>query len=253
VLFRSIGSGALQSNVTGTGNTAVGYNALNLATSSGNTAIGNNSLNANTTGADNVSIGSNSSQLNTSGNGNISIGSYALQKNITGTNNIAIGYNADVATSGLTNAIAIGYNSKNSNSNTIVLGNSQITSLTTSGKITTGTITLPNTDGTSGQVLTAGTATGTTIWSTPTATGLILISTTSFSGVASQPINDVFSATYDNYRILINATTLTGTLTMRLELQVQIIQQVITKWTYTAQLYDKLSLWWLSRIWFNKF
>jgi len=68
---------------------------------------------------------------------------------------------------------------------------------------------------TSGQVLTAGTATGTTIWSTPTATGLILISTTSFSGVASQPINDVFSATYDNYRILINATTLTGTLTMR--------------------------------------
>jgi len=68
---------------------------------------------------------------------------------------------------------------------------------------------------TSGQVLTAGTATGSSIWSTPTTTGLILISTTSFSGVASQPINDVFSATYDNYRILINATTLTGTLTMR--------------------------------------
>jgi hypothetical protein len=56
---------------------------------------------------------------------------------------------------------------------------------------------------------------GTAIWSTPTAVGLVLISTTSFSGVSSQPINDVFSTTYDNYRILINATTLTGTLTMR--------------------------------------
>jgi hypothetical protein len=33
--------------------------------------------------------------------------------------------------------------------------------------------------------------------------GLTLISTTSFSGVTSQAINDVFSTTYDNYRILV--------------------------------------------------
>ena len=45
--------------------------------------------------------------------------------------------------------------------------------------------------------------------------GMVLLNTTSFSAVASQSVNDVFSATYDNYRILINATTLTGTLTMR--------------------------------------
>ena len=32
--------------------------------------------------------------------------------------------------------------------------------------------------------------------------GLTLINTTSFSGVASQSINDVFSATYDTYRII---------------------------------------------------
>ena len=36
--------------------------------------------------------------------------------------------------------------------------------------------------------------------------GLVLLNTTSFSGVASQSINDVFSATYDNYRIVINGT-----------------------------------------------
>ncbi len=34
--------------------------------------------------------------------------------------------------------------------------------------------------------------------------GLVLLNTTSFSGVASQSINDVFSATYDNYLILID-------------------------------------------------
>jgi hypothetical protein len=34
--------------------------------------------------------------------------------------------------------------------------------------------------------------------------GLVHINTTSFSAVASQSINDVFSATYDNYRIIMN-------------------------------------------------
>jgi hypothetical protein len=35
--------------------------------------------------------------------------------------------------------------------------------------------------------------------------GLTLINTTSFSAVASQSINDVFSATYTNYKIIVNA------------------------------------------------
>ncbi len=37
--------------------------------------------------------------------------------------------------------------------------------------------------------------------------GMVLLNTTSFSAVASQSVNDVFSATYDNYRILINVTS----------------------------------------------
>jgi hypothetical protein len=36
--------------------------------------------------------------------------------------------------------------------------------------------------------------------------GLVLLNTTSFSAVASQSINDVFSATYRNYRIVITGT-----------------------------------------------
>jgi hypothetical protein len=36
--------------------------------------------------------------------------------------------------------------------------------------------------------------------------GMVLLNTTSFSGVASQSVNDVFSATYDNYFIQIDFT-----------------------------------------------
>jgi hypothetical protein len=45
----------------------------------------------------------------------------------------------------------------------------------------------------------------------PTSTqGLTLINTTTFSGVASQAISDVFSATYTNYRIIINVQSATS-------------------------------------------
>jgi hypothetical protein len=36
--------------------------------------------------------------------------------------------------------------------------------------------------------------------------GLVLLNTTSFSGVASQSVNDVFSATYKNYKIFYSGT-----------------------------------------------
>lgn len=63
--------------------------------------------------------------------------------------------------------------------------------------------------GTNGQVLTADSAEATGIkWATPTvaASGLSLINRTSFSAVASQSINDVFSSTYDNYKIVVYAS-----------------------------------------------
>jgi hypothetical protein len=37
--------------------------------------------------------------------------------------------------------------------------------------------------------------------------GMVLLNTTSFSAVASQSINDVFSATYKNYKIVLNFAT----------------------------------------------
>ena len=161
------GTNALKGNVSGRYNVAFGYNSLvKHTTADGNTAIGNNSMSSNISGGDNVAVGSNSLLSNSSGNSNVGIGSYALQKNTLGTNNIAIGYNADVSSGTLTNAIAIGNDAKVSASNSIVLGNTQITSLSTSGKLTTGAITFPNTDGTTGQILTTN-GSGIVSWSSP--------------------------------------------------------------------------------------
>lgn len=57
----------------------------------------------------------------------------------------------------------------------------------------------------SGQVLTAN-GSGAVTFSTPTQ-GLTLINTTSFSAVSSQSINDVFSSSFDHYRIISQINT----------------------------------------------
>jgi hypothetical protein len=49
--------------------------------------------------------------------------------------------------------------------------------------------------------------------------GLVLLNTTSFSGVASQSINSVFSSTYDNYRILCFLTPSSAVTTTQLRLR----------------------------------
>jgi len=40
--------------------------------------------------------------------------------------------------------------------------------------------------------------------------GMVLLNTTSFSAVASQSVNDVFSTTYDHYKILVTLTNTVG-------------------------------------------
>ena len=48
--------------------------------------------------------------------------------------------------------------------------------------------------------------------------GMVLLNTTSFSAVASQSVSDVFSSTYDNYRIVYTATNASSA-TIRLRLR----------------------------------
>jgi hypothetical protein len=103
---------------------------------SGNTAIGVQSLYSNTTGYNNTAVGYN-----------------ALYNNKTGNNNTAIGYGADANLDYHYNATAIGYQAIVTASNRVQLGNTNVTSVKTSGKLTSGTVTYPNTDGTTGQFL----------------------------------------------------------------------------------------------------
>jgi hypothetical protein len=112
-----------------------------------------------------VAVGAVSLSSNTSGSNNTAVGSYALSTNTTGSNNTALGQGADVLSSGLDNATAIGYNAKVATNNTIQLGNSSITNVKTSGTITAGAVTYPNTNGSANQVLTTN-GSGTASWTT---------------------------------------------------------------------------------------
>jgi len=73
-------------------NTAVGYEALKVATTgSQNTAVGNLALVADTTGFLNTAIGFNAMLANTTGPGNTAVGQQTLLKLTTGEGNLALG------------------------------------------------------------------------------------------------------------------------------------------------------------------
>ena len=177
----AFGINNLYSNTSGTANTSMGYkglysntigqwnssfgtyslykNTIGLA----NSAFGSLALISNTEGSGNSAFGEWSSYYNTTGSFNTSLGANALYSNTTGSNNTAVGGNANVASPNLNNATAIGYGATVSASNTIQLGNSDVTNVKTSGSITSGAITYPNTAGTSGYYLKTD-GTGTASW-----------------------------------------------------------------------------------------
>jgi hypothetical protein len=115
-----IGSNALVALTSGDQNTALGYEAIKSVTNaSNNSAIGYAALSA-TTGAGNTAIGHSAGLTNTSGS-----------------NNTYIGTSADASAASLSNATALGYQASVSSSNTIQLGNTSVTSVNTSGAIST--------------------------------------------------------------------------------------------------------------------
>jgi len=183
----AIGFQTLQSNTTGTINTAIGYQAMASNTSGWlNTAVGKEVLNGNTTGSLNTAIGAEAFRNNTTGSSNIAIGYQALQNNFSGSSNIAIGSGADVASNNLTNAIAIGAGANVAASNTVQIGNNSISNVKTSGTITAGGVTYPNTDGTANQILTTNGA-GALTWANPNTT--VTASNITGSTLAANVIN----------------------------------------------------------------
>ena len=129
-LYNNIGAGntatgsrALINNTIGGSNTANGGSALQSNKTGGNnTATGFNALVQNTTGDDNTATGREALSLNTTGEDNTANGELALSQNTTGDNNIALGHFAgDNLTTG-DNNIDIGNEGVAAEANTIRIG-----------------------------------------------------------------------------------------------------------------------------------
>lgn len=90
----ALGSLALNANILGTGNTAIGANALALATGSSNTALGLDALSKLTTGNGNTSIGARALKSATTGLANTAVGTNSMQATTTGLWNSAFGLNS---------------------------------------------------------------------------------------------------------------------------------------------------------------
>jgi len=119
----AMGTQALIANTTGINNVATGYQVLfSNTTGTGNTAGGYNAMYLNTTGQYNTAYGFASLRSNTTGNYNVAVGQSALQNNTIGKNNAVIGedgmlsnttgnYLAGVGTNVLYNNTTGSYNS----------------------------------------------------------------------------------------------------------------------------------------------
>ncbi|HEV3325700.1 MAG TPA: T9SS type A sorting domain-containing protein [Puia sp.] len=126
----AVGNKALYSNQGGGNNAAVGAFALYYNTSGiDNSASGSFALYLNTTGSYNSSSGILSMYNNNSGSDNSALGLEAMVNNTTGSDNTAVGAYSGPSTSNLTNATAIGYNAAANASNSVVIGNSSVTSI----------------------------------------------------------------------------------------------------------------------------
>jgi len=89
----ALGDTALDSNVSGNNNTALGHGSLTAQTGSASTAVGASVLAVNT-GNENTAVGAFSMGANTTGTANVSLGLSALASNTTASNNVAVGYQA---------------------------------------------------------------------------------------------------------------------------------------------------------------
>jgi trimeric autotransporter adhesin len=129
------GHSALSSNTTGDDNTANGVDALASNTIGGlNTAVGFFALSSNTTGSSNTAMGYEALFGTTTGSENTAVGAYALDGH-NGTGNTALGFFAGAGFHTGDNNIAIGYNVSGvaDESNTIRIGNADITDTYISG------------------------------------------------------------------------------------------------------------------------
>ena len=136
-----IGNSALQDNTSGGNNTAVGFASLIFTTTgSSNTAIGHQVL-SNNNGSLNTGVGISSLFNLTTGSNNLGLGNQAGNQisgganHTTSNNSIFIGSDTKPAANNQTNQIVIGHQSVGQGSNTVTIGNSDITSNKLFGRV----------------------------------------------------------------------------------------------------------------------
>jgi hypothetical protein len=162
-------------STTAINNIAIGVTTLSsLGDGYSNNAVGNGALSTTNGGYQNNAFGFEALKGNTSGDNNSGFGHSALIANSTGNDNTAVGYNSLISTTGSqntaigstsnvaaakSNSTAIGYGASVSDNNTIQLGNTSVTDVKTSGKVTASQFVVSG--GTATQVLMANGSYGT--------------------------------------------------------------------------------------------
>ena len=127
----SMGTRSLYFNDTGVANVSIGYLSLfNNLNGRYNTAVGTSALQYNPAGSENVAVGNNSLYIG-AGSENVGIGSFSSSGGGTLTVNrsIFIGNSTKPLSDNETNQIVIGYNATGRGSNTVQIGNFNMTSI----------------------------------------------------------------------------------------------------------------------------
>ena len=187
------------------------------------TAIGFMSLSGNG-GTNNTAVGTNAMRNSSTTSYTTAVGVIAGQSSNTGSNNTFIGYAASVPnSSAISNATAIGSGAIVTTSNTMQLGADgtngflPIENVKTTGPLTAGVVTYPNTHGSANQVLST-TGSGTLTWTTvstvadaSTMSGTVAIAkggtgattaTTALTNLGAAPINASINNQTDSYTLV---------------------------------------------------
>jgi hypothetical protein len=234
----TLGFAALIENTTGSRNTALGYQAAQKNIGSDNISIGFNSMYLTTNSSNNIVIGTSSFDLSTvnGSNNNIVVGKESLRNATPASQNMVLGHSSGAAittetnntllgfqtnsTAGVSNATAIGKGAIAGASNSVQLGDINVTNVKTSGTLTAGTVTYPNTHGTNGQVLTTS-GSGTLTWTTASASSALVrevaneftatVGQTAFTVTQTPSVNSRVKMYINGIRISNTAYSISGT------------------------------------------
>ncbi len=118
------------SNVDGIENTFIGaYAGQSNTDGNHNSFMGVTTGSSNTSGEENTFIGAHAGYFNNFGSFNVFLGNFSGLGNISGSNNTIVGFEADMASSNLTNASAFGAGAIVNADNSIIIGNTAVTSI----------------------------------------------------------------------------------------------------------------------------